>query len=345
MFLLLLYFFTALIVSFLCSLLESVILSVSNAYIALLIKEGKRYGHILRKMKKNIDHPLAAILTLNTVANTVGAAGVGAQTFYIFGNKWVAVSSATLTVCILVFSEIIPKTIGAAYWRKIAPFTAYLLKGLIVVLYPVVRTLEAISGFVSSGHSHSNITREEMIVLAEIGENEGILLQKEAQIIQNLLLFREIRTGDILTPRAVILTFQKDQTIGEVFDEHSPLRFSRIPVYDTTRDDIKGVVFKNELVEAYYTGKKNDKIESLVKPLHAVPESKSIADLLDEFINLRKHMFLVIDEYGGNAGIVTLEDVIETLLGVEIIDELDHIEDMRAFALERWKRRRKGRYL
>ena len=342
MLLLLLYFSTALVVSFTCSLLESIILSVSHAYIALLIKDGKRSGHILRKMKKNIDHPLAAILTLNTIANTVGAAGVGAQTFYIFGSKWVAMSSAILTLCILVFSEIIPKTIGTFHWKKIAPFSAYVIKGLIIFLYPIVKALEAISGFVSHGKSHSHITREEMIVLAEIGEKNGIILSKEARIIENLLLLGELHTKDILTPRAVILAFHKETTTTEIFSSHSPIRFSRIPVYGNNLDDIKGFVFKDELLEAHYTGKTEESIEHLIKPLYAVPESKSLADLLDEFISRREHLFLVIDEYGGTAGIVTLEDVIETLLGVEIIDELDYVEDMRAYALERWKHRRKG---
>lgn len=345
MFLLFLFLSLALIVSFFCSLLESVILSVSHAFIALLIKEGKKSGKILREMKKNIDPPLAAILTLNTVANTVGAAGVGAQTYFLFGSKWVAVSSAVLTVLILVCSEIIPKTIGAAHWKRLAPVSAYVLKGLILVLYPVVKALEGISGFVSPESAQSHITREEMIALAEIGEDEGILLRKEARIIQNLLLLNTIRTEDIMTPRSVVLAFQKEETVGEVVSEHSPINFSRIPVYGENRDDIKGVVFTNELLETYYTGREKKSIEHLMKPLFAVPGSKSIADLLDEFINRREHIFQVVDEYGGTAGIVTLEDAIETLLGVEIVDELDSVEDMRAFALERWKRRRKGRFL
>ena len=345
MLLLFLFLSLALSISFLCSLLESVILSVSQAYIALLIKEGKKSGRLLKEMKKTIDHPLAVILTLNTIANTIGAAGVGAQTYRLWGSKWVAVSSATLTILILVFSEIIPKTIGADHWKKLAPVSAYLLRGLIVVLYPAVIALEAISSFVSPGIGHNKITREEMMALADIGENEGILLKKEALIIQNLLLLNTIRTENILTPRSVILAFQKDKTIGEVIAEHSQIRFSRIPVYGKTRDDITGVVFTNDLLEAYYTGRENENIESLVKPLFAVPESKSITDLLDEFINRREHMFLVVDEYGGTAGIVTLEDAIETLLGVEIVDEVDSIEDMQKFALEQWKRRRKGRVL
>ena len=340
-----LFLLLALGISFLCSLLESVILSVSHAYVALLIKEGHKSGYLLNTMKQNIDHPLAAILTMNTVANTVGAAGVGAQTFHLFGSRWMAVASATLTVLILVFSEIIPKTIGAAHWKKIAPSAAYMLRGLILILYPAVRVLEGISGLVSREGAISHITREEMIVLAEIGEDQGILLHKEARIMQNLLLLNTIHAGDILTPRSVLLAFQGDMTVAEIVDEHSPIGFTRIPVYGENRDDVKGVVYRLELMEAYYKGRKDEKLDSLVKPLHAVPESKSIADLLDEFINRREHMFLVVDEYGGTAGIVTLEDAIETLLGVEIMDELDSVEDMQKLALETWRRRNKGRFL
>jgi len=250
-----LFFFLTLIISFLCSLLESVILSVSHAYIALLIKEGRKSGHLLKWMKRNINHPLAVILTLNTVANTVGAAVVGAQTYSLFGSKWVAVSSAALTLLILVCSEIIPKTLGASHWKLFAPVSAYILRGLILLLYPVVKTLEGISKFVSQKSQQKSLTREEMMVLAEIGESEGILLKKEARIIQNLLLLSEIHTEDILTPRSVVLAFNINDTIGDVVREHSHLQFSRIPVYSEGLDDIKGVVYRNELIEAFYSGR------------------------------------------------------------------------------------------
>lgn len=336
---------SALTVSFVCSLLESVILSVSHAYITLLIKDNHKSGKLLRNMKRNIDHPLAAILTMNTIANTIGAAGVGAQVFNVLGSRWVALSSAALTVLILVFSEIIPKSIGAAHWKKIAPWAAYILRGMILILYPVVRLLVMISGKISRKGAIGHMTREELIVLAEIGEDQGILLRKEARIMRNLLLLNTISAGDILTPRSIITAFQIDQTAGEVIEEHSPIHFSRIPVYGETRDDIKGVVYRNDIVEAYYTGEKDTPVGSFLKPLHAVPDSKPIADLMDEFINRREHMFLVVDEYGGTAGIITLEDAIETLLGVEIVDELDSVEDMQKLAIETWRRENRGRFL
>ncbi len=341
MFLLILFLLLALGVSFVCSLLESMILSVSQAYIALLISEEHHSGQLLKRLKQNIDHPLAAILTLNTVANTIGAAGVGAQTYSLFGSRWVAVSSASLTVLILVCSEIIPKTLGAAHWKRIAPYGAYVLRGMIFILYPIVLILEGISKrFYHEGGSVL-ITRDEMVALAEIGQSEGILLDKEAKIIRNLFLLNTIKTADILTPRSVMFAIQEESTVADIIEGHVRIAFSRIPVFGETRDDIKGFVLKNDLVESYYGGKRFVAVSSLMNPLHAVPEAKTIAGLLDEFLVRREHMFLVVDEYGGTAGIVTLEDAIETLLGVEIVDEADSIEDMRAYALDAWKKRRK----
>ena len=339
---LIIYLVFALVTSFICSLLESVLLSVNHTHLALQIKKGSKSGFMLRDMKKNINQSLAAILALNTIANTVGAAGVGAQAFLLFGKEWVAVASGLLTVLILIFSEIIPKTLGTVYWKRLSPFAAYTLKGLIFISYPVVFFLEKISQLIARRGSQSDITREELMVLAELGVSKGILHKKEARILENLLLLREIKTGDILTPRSVILAFQRDRTVHDVVEENTPIQFSRIPVYDDNLDTITGVVLKSELIEAFYTGRENESVGSLVKPIHAVPESKSIADLLDDFINRREHIFMVVDEYGGSAGIVTLEDTVETLLGVEIVDEFDSVDDMQEFALEVWRRRRRG---
>jgi CBS domain containing-hemolysin-like protein len=260
----------------------------------------------------------------------------------LFGKEWVAVASGMLTLLILIFSEIIPKTLGTVYWKELSPFTAFTLIGLIILTYPVVFFLEKISLFIARRRNPSEITREELVVLAELGVSEGILHKKEARILKNLFLLREIKTGDILTPRSVILAFQKDWTVQEVVAENTPIRFSRIPVYNDNLDSITGIVLKSGLIEAFYTGSENEPVGNFSKPIHAVPESKSIADLLDDFINRREHIFLVIDEYGGTAGIVTLEDTVETLLGIEIVDEFDSVEDMQAFALEVWRQRRRG---
>lgn len=332
-------------VYFFCSLLESTILSVSHAYIALLAKRGKRSGFMLQRLKNRINRPLAAILVFNTVASTVGAMGVGAQTYKLYGSEWIAVSSAVLTILTLVFSELLPKTLGAAHWKRIAPFAAYLITGMIFSVYPIVQMLEGLSRILSRTAPQFSLSREEIIVLAEMAANENVLLKKEAQIIENLLLLNEIRTVDILTPRSVIMALQKDQTVAEAMRMEPPIRFTRIPVYNKGMDDVIGLVHNDRLTDAYYTGKSDIRIEAIMGPIHAVPESKPLADLLDEFINRREHLFEVVDEYGGTAGIVTLEDVLETLLGVEIVDEFDSVDDMRAFAVEKWRQKRMEREL
>lgn len=328
---------------FLCSLLESVILSVSHSYIVLLGRRNRTSGRILGELKQNINRPLAAILIFNTVASTVGAMGVGAQTYKIFGSRWIAVSSAVLTILTLVFSELLPKTLGANHWKKLAPAASYLILGLIFITFPLVRMLELFSRSLARKPDAATISREEIIILAETAANERVLERKEAQIIENLLLLSEIRTADILTPRSVILALQKDETVGEALADNPNIRFTRIPVYNNGVDDVIGLVLHDRLLEACYTGRRDIKIETLMGPIHAVPESKPIAELLDEFINRREHLFEVVDEYGGTAGIVTLEDVLETLLGVEIVDEFDSVDDMRAYAVERWRSRQRGK--
>lgn len=337
--LLALYFFTALTVSFVCSLLETILLSMSHAHVGLLVKEGRWSGRILRNLKNNIGHPLAAILTLNTVASTLGAAGVGAQTFKVLGSGWVALASGLLTFGILVFSEFLPKTIGTNYWKQLSPLAAFLIPVIIFIFYPVVRSLEFMAHLIISPAKTSRVTREELIVLAEIGEHDGTLAPKETKIIQNLLLLREVNTRDILTPRSVMLAVHENDTVGEIMAEHAPMRFTRIPVYGRDRDDLKGVVYRYDIMEAYYTNRRDETAVTFLQPLHAVPDTKPLADLLDEFINRREHMFQVVDEYGGTAGIVTLEDVIESLLDMEIVDEFDSVVDMQAYALERWQSR------
>jgi CBS domain containing-hemolysin-like protein len=341
---LIIIFIIVLGVSFVSSLLESMILSVSKAHIAVLEKAGRRSGGVLRKLKRSINRPLAAILTLNTVVNTIGAAAIGAQTYRVFGSEWVALSSALLTVLILVFGEVFPKTMGATHWKRISPAAGYVITGLMFILYPVVKLLESIQTVVSGKTPQKSITREEIVVLAEMGVSEGVLHGLEARIIENLLLLNEIRTEDIMTPRSVVEALQKDSTVADAMESDPPVRFTRIPVYGRDFDDLIGLVLRDRLVEKYHTGGRDLKIESLMGPIFAVPASKPIADLLDEFITRRDHLFEVVDEYGGTAGIVTLEDALETLLGAEIVDELDSVADMRAYAVDRWKQKhgRKG---
>ncbi|MBU2548226.1 MAG: hemolysin family protein [Proteobacteria bacterium] len=340
---LIVYFCLAITVSFTCSLLEATILSLTHAHIEVLIKNGHRSGHMLKALKDKINHPLAAILTLNTIANTVGAAGVGAQAQVVFGSKWVALLSGVLTLAILVFSEIIPKTLGAAYWKNLGPAAAYLIRGMIIITYPLVVIFEALARLISPKGIQIKITREEMIVAAEMGLAAGELRDRERAIIRNLLRLNNITARDILTPRSVLFALPQDQTACQIIEERKVLPFARIPVYGKDLDDITGLVRRWDIRQACTQNGGDRPISELANPIFAVPETKSVTDLLDEFILRREHIFLVVDEYGGTQGVITLEDAIETLLGVEIVDELDSVDDMRKYAREQWEKRKAAR--
>ncbi len=337
---LILFFTFALGASFLCSLLEAVLLSVRRPFIELLKNEGRRSGRLWDDLKSRVNYPLAAILSLNTIANTAGAAGVGAQVSKLTGGdgQMLAIASGVLTFCILVFSEIIPKTLGANYWKSLAPPCAYVILGMIYALYPLVLFLEAVSRRLARDGG-SPVTREEFTVLADIGEKSDTLSPREAHVIRNLVRMTSIAVAEIMTPRAVVLAFPAERTIGEVVEEHPRLRFARLPVFGEGLDDVRGIVLRHRIIEEAAEGRIETKLEQISQPVHAVPHSKSVASLLEEFIDRGEHLFLVVDEYGGSAGIVTLEDVIETLLNAEIVDELDPAVDMRKLALERWKAR------
>ncbi|MBN2376770.1 MAG: HlyC/CorC family transporter [Sedimentisphaerales bacterium] len=349
---LLFYLFLALGVSFLCSLLEAVMLSVTHGYIESLRRKKKHSGEILNGMKEQINRPLAAILTLNTVANTMGAAGVGAQVLHLYvqwrpGEKggWVvATSAAVLTFLILVLSEIIPKTLGAVYWKKLAPTLSYVIRFLVYnpVMYPLVLALEWLSKSISGKRNQWKVSREEMMAVAEIGQSEGSLLTQETRVIHNLLRLNNVLVRDVLTPRSVLQALDREMTVREAVEKNSPIRFSRMPIFGKDLDDISGVVHRYKLLQAYSEGKGGLKLKELGTELHAVPEAKSVASVLDDFIHRREHIFLVVDEYGGTAGIITLEDAIETLLGVEIMDEFDTVEDMRKLAHQIGESRRRS---
>jgi CBS domain containing-hemolysin-like protein len=340
--LLIFYLLLALGVSFLCSLTESGLLSLSRSRVAVLLKAGRPSGRMLDRMKDNIERPLAAILTLNTVAHTIGAAGVGAQAYVVFGSGWVAVTSAVLTVLILVFSEIIPKTLGVVYAGRLAPFTAYAITGMIYLTYPLVILFQSFSRLLGS-RNEQKLTREEFALIAELGQTEGALHEKEHRIIHNLLRLRRLRVSDVMTPRTVVTMLQKDQTVRETLDQHGSLRFARIPVCGEGPDDVVGVVLRHALHTALREGRGSSHVGELADPIHAVPEHAPLDRVLDEFVSRRGQLFLAVDEHGGTAGIITLEDAIETLLGREIVDETDHVEDMRKLAGQLFQNKLRGR--
>ena len=324
------YFLLAIGVSFLCSLLEAVILSVTHSQIGMLVKTNPKQGKMLQKLKDDINRPLAAILTLNTISHTLGAAGMGAQVLYLYGSGAVAIASAVLTFCILVFSEILPKTIGAYFCRSLAIPSAYLIRFLMVIAFPFVWLSNTLSNFITS--SEDKVSREEITAMAEMGEDEGSIDEQESDIIENLFRLKEIQIEDILTPRSVIYAFEDTQTVGEIMDSTEDIIFSRIPVFNDNIDNVIGMVYKDNLLETMADDYFEKTTSQLVEPVEKVYEKESVEMVLNKFIKNRSHMFIVKDEFGGTTGIVTLEDCIETLLGVEIMDESDKVADMRELA-------------
>jgi len=337
--LLIFYLTLALGVSFLCSMLEATLLSVSHSYIAVLERKGIKTGKILRYYKEDIDRPLSAILSLNTIAHTVGAAGVGAQAQIVFGDAYVAISSAVLTFLILVLSEIIPKTIGATYWRSLAPFAARALRVMMALLYPFVLMSEAITRILSEEKQGPSFSREEFGALAERGVEEGIFEEKESRIFKNLIRFSSLRVKDIMTPRTVVVGFDYDATVGEVTENIEQLHFSRLPIYGEERDEITGYVLKNDLLLMMARGEMDLPMRELQRNILIVPELTQLQDFFERLMKKQEHIAVVVDEYGGFAGVVTMEDLVETLLGMEIIDEVDNIEDMQQMARKKWMER------
>ena len=339
--LLVFYILFTLLVSFLCSLLESVLLSVTPAYIAVSLKEKKKSAKLFEKFKSRMDEPLAAILSLNTIANTLGAAGVGAETFKLFGSAFVAIISALLTFSILLFSEILPKTLGATRWKQFAGFCAYTIQGLIYIMYPLIYISSLVRGlFYKKGGE--KITREEMIATAHLSQKGGDIRPQETRVIQNLLQLEKMKVSEIMTPRTVVKAFDWNRTVDDVMKQEKTLRFSRMPVYDSDLDNVKGLLHRYEVLNAYSMDAEMTSLKKLMTPIHAIPEKASVLAALNQFIQRKEHLFLVLDEYGSTAGIVTLEDAIETLLGVEIIDELDSVADMRELASKRWKEKKQS---
>ncbi len=337
---LLVYISIALGVSFLCSIWEAALLSTPVSHIELLVQEGSRAGLIMQGLRQNVEHPISAILTLNTIAHTVGAAGAGAEANAIFGEEFFGIITAILTLLILVLSEIIPKTLGAVYAKPLTPFTAYSLRALLLVFKPAVFAFDFFTRSMRPSEETPTVTRSELQVMARISAQEGGIQERENRIVDNLLRLADVQVETIMTPRTVVLMFQQEQTVGEIMQAHPFLPYSRIPVYGDTADDVLGYVLRHEIFKRAAADEHEIQLGALMRELDVVPETNSVAQLLDDFIAKRDHIFLVIDEYGGTAGLITLEDAVETLLGIEILDESDRFEDMRAVAQDRWAQQR-----
>ncbi|MBN7796858.1 HlyC/CorC family transporter [Parahaliea mediterranea] len=337
--LLILYVSLALGVSFLCSVAEAVLLSVTTAYTHLLEQEGKPAGARLRHLKQDIDRPLAAILTLNTIAHTVGAAGAGAQAAVVFGSGTLGIFSAVLTFLILVFSEIIPKTLGAFYWRTLAPPIAYMLQWMVVLLYPFVKMSAWLTRLISHRKPLRGLSREEFAVMAELGEMEGELEDHESRILRNLLALRDMRVKDVMTPRPVVFSLPEDLTVGAYVDDYEREPFSRIPVYGENQDQVTGFVLRSDLVSAHGRGETLQPLGHYRRELPALVAAIDLLRAFEVMLEQSAHMMLVVDEYGGVDGVITLEDIFETLLGKEIVDEVDRTVDLQRLAKRLAKRR------
>jgi CBS domain containing-hemolysin-like protein len=336
------YAAVALIFSFLCSVAEAVVLSVSPSYIANLRNTGKKKtANLLRKIKTNIDRSLAAILTLNTIAHTVGAGGAGAEAAAYFGEAYVGIAMAVLTLLILFLSEIIPKTLGAVYWRSLAPVTAQFVQLLIWVLFPLIYVSELLTKWLARGTSPHAFNRDEFTALVDIGARAGQLDATESRILNNLFRFPELCAEDIMTPRTVVFALQQDLTVSEVMQEHQTVGFTRIPLYADNVDEVTGFALKTDILLNQHDSDGKAKLRDLKREIRGVHERTPLSKVLEDLLDMRSHILLVVDDYGGMEGIVTLEDVVETLIGIEIVDEADTIDDMRRLARQKWEERMK----
>ena len=330
--LLILYFLAAVLISFVCSVLESVLLSISMPYISVLEKERPKVGKLLRTHKEHINKSIASILILNTIANTLGAAAVGAQAERVFGSGAVFWVSVVLTFAILFFAEIIPKTIGATYWKSIAPLAAYMIRFFIWITYPIIILTLFVTNRIKKGDEGMSLSKEELLESALLSEDEGVLDEQESDIIENILKLDDIKVNDILTPRSVVFALDGSRTIEDIVEgEEDIFKYSRIPVYDGTIENVTGMILTKQLF-AQALKDNTVQLKEIQKDIYRINEQVPVSWALDLFIEKKEHMFLVLDKYDQVEGIVTLEDCVETILGVEIVDESDAHVDMRELA-------------
>lgn len=339
MVLLIAYLLLALVVSFLCSIMESVLLSTPRSFLIVNQEKGNKWASSFLDLKINIDKPLSAILSLNTVAHTIGAAGVGAQAVKVFGEASFGIVSAVLTLLILIITEIIPKTIGARHWRKLAGISSRLIKFTIVVAYPLVILASLVTKAFSSNKQQKTTNREEIAALASIGTGEGVFTEREGKIIQNLLKLKNVRVEEIMTPRVVVAVADENLKLNEFLENKDYLKFSRIPVYTDTNENISGYVIRQNVFEKLAEDKHSLKLKDVKREIIMVPNSTALLSMWEKLLERKEHISLIVDEYGGLDGIVTMEDIIETLLGLEILDEKDTVSDMQEFARKRWETR------
>lgn len=333
--LLILFVVLAIGVSFLCSILEAVLLSISPSFVEVSEQENPGFAEKLRGLRADIERPLAAILSLNTIAHTVGATGAGAQAALVFDDAGVGIFSALLTLGILILSEIIPKTLGATYWRSLAPFTVKVLPVLIMIQLPLVWMSQAITKLLKPSGGHSEVSREEITALTTAGQRLGVIEEDETKVVTNLFQLPHIPVSEVLTPRTVIEHVQEDATVGSVVEGRDTFTFSRLIVTGESIDDVSGFVLVRELLVAALRDEKDRKISEFIRELPRVSEKIDLDTLFDFLMERDAHIALAEDSYGGTAGLVTMEDILETLLGSEIVDEHDKDVDLQKVARNR----------
>ena len=337
--LLLLYLILSLSLSSLCSVLEAVLLASTTSFASIKEREGHRIATTLKKYKADIDRPIASILSLNTIAHTVGAAGVGAEAAIIWGSDAVGIASAVMTLLILVISEIIPKVVGATYWRDLALGTTRIIRVLIVITYPLVLLSELITRIISTDKVQLSVSREEVQAMVDVGVEEGVFKAKENKVIRSFLKLGEVKAEQIMTPATVVATVKETMTLKEFYeldDEHLH-SYSRIPVYDEEEEYIKGYVLRAEVLEELSEDHFAQQIGELIRPILTFRDEEPVSNIWEKMLEKKEHISVIIDEYGTMRGIVTMEDVIETMLGVEIVDENDEAVDMQDMAREKWQ--------
>ena len=334
--LLFIYLLGAMSISFLCSVLEATLMSTPISYITMREDEGYKAATKFKKFKQESSRPIAAILSLNTIANTIGAAGVGAQATAVFGSKWFGLVSVITTILILVFSEIIPKTIGTTRWKSLMGFATRVITVLIVIMYPLVILVEGLTKLVTPKDQESAVSREEVSAMANVAEEEGDLEEDENAIIQNLINMDEIDAADAMTPRVVCATAPESMTMRAFYKDKKYLHHSRIPVYEKDDEYITGYILRMDALQLLAEDKFDKTLGSIKREIASFRENTPLDQIWDEMLSKDEQIAIIIDEYGSFQGILTLEDVIETLLGSEIVDEKDTVRDMQQFAKDRW---------
>lgn len=336
MVLMVLYFFGALTLSFLCSVLEAVLLSTPMSYISMKENEGNATASLLKKYKENIDRPVGAILSLNTIAHTIGSAGVGAESIKVFGQEYFGIISAVLTLLILVLSEIIPKTLGATYWRSLAMLSTKIIRVMIVVTYPLVLLSELIIRLFTPKRRQVSVSREEVSAMVDMGKDEGVFNESESKIIKSCIRLSSVKAKEVMTPSIVVESVSRELSFKEFYDMQE-WKFSRIPIFEADKEHISGYILKDTVLKELSEDRLDGRLSDISRPILSFREDDSVYDIWEKMLDKREHISIVTDEDGCMKGVVTMEDIIETMTGVEIVDEDDVVVDMQILAAEKSK--------